>query len=396
MPAITPESVVDDLLAKVEQLRPLIESHIETNERERRLAPAVVEAFRDAGLFQLVVPKSLGGLELDPVSGYRVVEAVARIDGASGWCVGIAQAWGLSMGMFSDQAVAETFPDRRAVVAGAGFPPGALTPVEGGFRFSGRHPFASGCHHAKTLLMIGMVMDGGQPAIVSETGAPDVRLLLLPAADITIHDTWDTFGMRGTGSHDIEARDAFVPAYRVGGAMGVVQAQAYNANAMYRVPQQGVHYETVTSLGVAQAAIDYLIALAPGKVPAIATTSLRDRASAQSQVAEAQAIVDAARASLHASVTAAMGEAERNGAATLAQKMTMQLAANFAADGCARAVELVWAAAGTSGIRMGSPLQRYFRDIRTLSQHTSKSLSRYESVGRAMFGLESDWPYLTL
>lgn len=123
---------------------------------------------------------------------------------------------------------------------------------------------------------------------------------------------------------------------------------------------------------------------------------LRDRATAQTQVAEAQAIVNAARASLHASVTAALDEVRSNGAATIAQKMAMQLAANFAADGCARAVDLVWSAAGTSGIRAGSPLQRCFRDIHTLSQHTSKSLARYESVGRAMMGLESDWPYLYL
>ena len=244
-------AVVEDLLAKVQELRPLIESHIEANERERRLAAPVVDAFRKARLFQLAVPKSLGGLELDPVSGYRVTEAVARIDGASGWCVGIAQAWAQSTGMFSPEAVAEIFPDADAVVAGAGNPPGRLTPVQGGYRFSARAPFASGCHHAKSMIILGLVMEGDQPATNPETGAPEVRLVHVPSADVTIHDTWDTMGMRGTGSHDIEARDVFVPEYRVCAMAvdAVAKSPHYGTNPMYRLAQLGVHFETVTSLG---------------------------------------------------------------------------------------------------------------------------------------------------
>ena len=124
--------------------------------------------------------------------------------------------------------------------------------------------------------------------------------------------------------------------------------------------------------------------------------SLRDRATAQAQVAEAQAIVNAARATLYSSITEGLDEATRTGAVSLPTKLTMQLAACFAADQCARAVQLVWSAAGTSGIKTGSPLHRYFRDINTLSQHASKSLPRYESVGRIMFGVESDWPIFAL
>ena len=124
--------------------------------------------------------------------------------------------------------------------------------------------------------------------------------------------------------------------------------------------------------------------------------ALRDRASAQAQVAEAQATVDAARAYLHNSAADAVEEVARTGALSLASKIPLQLANNFAADQCARAVDLVWSAAGTSGIRASSPLHRHFRDIHTLSQHTSKALIRYESSGRLMFGLESDWAFFYL
>ena len=118
------------------------------------------------------------------------------------------------------------------------------------------------------------------------------------------------------------------------------------------------------------------------KVPALSAGALRDRATAQTQVAEAQAIVDAARASLHTSAAGGVDEVARTGRLSLRTKLTMQLAANFAAQGSARAVQLVWDAAGTSAVRGGHPLHRHFRDINTLSQHASKSLPRYESVGR--------------
>ena len=388
------DRVINDLRAKVRELRPIIEANVEANERERRLVPAIFEALRDARLFQLAIPKALGGFELDPVSTYKVIEELARIDGATGWCVAIAQSWGsIGLGTLGEKALGEIFPDRGAIAAGAFNPPGALIPVEGGFRFSNRGAFASGCQHAKVQLMTGMVMNGDQP-LVDAAGAPDVRLVMMPTADVIIHDTWDTMGMRGTGSHDIEARDVFVPEHHTG-QMGAVGSAAY-ANPMYKIFMMAVHFETVVSIGVAQAAVDYVLKLAPGKTPAMTANSLRDRATAQAQVAEAQAIVNAARATLYSSITEGLDEATRTGAVSLPTKLTMQLAACFAADQCARAVQLVWSAAGTSGIKTGSPLHRYFRDINTLSQHASKSLPRYESVGRIMFGVESDWPIFAL
>ena len=174
-----------------------------------------------------------------------------------------------------------------------------------------------------------------------------------------------------------------------------MKSAAYD-NAMYRIFLLGPQFEAATSIGVAQGAIDCLIGLAATKVPALSAGALRDRATAQSQVAEAQAIVNAARASLHASAGEAVDEMARNGALSMETKLAMQLAANFAAEGGARAVQLVWNAAGTSGLRTGHPLHRQFRDAHTLSQHASKSLPRYESVGRLMFGLESDWPIFSL
>lgn len=380
----------ETLLNQVERLRPVIEANREWSERERRLSPAVFEAFRDAGFFKMVAPRALGGLELHPVETLRVTEALARIDSAAGWGVGISQAWGLAgLRSLPEAATNEAYAAGDVIAAGAFVPPGALTPAPGGYRFSGRGPFASGANHATHHLMSGLVMSDGQPVLNPDTGAPDMKIVMLPASDVIVHDTWHTFGMRGTGSHDIEAADVFVPEYRVG-ALGTVGSPAY-ASPMYKVFGLAIQLETIVSLGVAQAAIDCLVSLAGNKVPTMNTATLSHRASAQGQVAKAKALVDASRAYLYFAATAAVDEVASTGAISMDRKVDIQLSSSFAAESCADAVDLVWDAAGASGIRLDSPLERHFRDIHTLAQHASKALPRFESSGQIMFGLESDW-----
>src|SRR5690242_11363627 len=86
-------------------------------------------------------------------------------------------------------------------------PTGRATPVDGGYRLSGRWSFSSGSEHARWVLLGGIAPD--------EDGNPtDFRTFLVPAADYTVDDVWDTVGLRGTGSNDIVIEDAFVPTYR--------------------------------------------------------------------------------------------------------------------------------------------------------------------------------------
>jgi alkylation response protein AidB-like acyl-CoA dehydrogenase len=381
-----------ELFEAIERIRPTLEATRSQSEAERHLAKPAFEALRDAGLFRVVVPRALGGYEADPVTLYRVIEELSKIDSAAGWSVGISAAWsGMGALCFSDEALAEFYPDTAVPFAGAFFPPGTLVPTDGGFIFNGRGAFASGCQHAKALMMNGLVSVDGQPVIDEATGQPDARLVLMPAADVKIHDTWNTFGMRGTGSHDIEAVDVFVPEHHVG-RIGVPVSTAFTA-PQYHVAFIGIHCETAVSLGVASAAIDYLVDLASHKTPTGTTTPLRDRASAQEKAARARALVDASRAYMYSSVEAAVDEFARTGQVSMEKRIAGQLSANFAAESCAKAVDLVWDAAGTSGVWLQGPLERYFRDIHTLAQHTSKSLARYESTGQVMFGLESDWVF---
>ena len=74
------------VLNTVQHLAPLIRQYADASEREHRLAPEIVSAFVEARLFRLYLPQTLNGAELDPLSFATVLEAIARIDGSTGWC----------------------------------------------------------------------------------------------------------------------------------------------------------------------------------------------------------------------------------------------------------------------------------------------------------------------
>ena len=191
--AVAP-TTLDGLLGRVRELEPLIREHAPRAERERRLAQPVSDALRDAGCYRLFRPRSRGGLELDPVSAFRVIEELSRIDSAAGWNVAIANACELGA-WFSDETTAEVFGSTRTVMAGAFFPPRRAVPVEGGYRLSGRCTFNSNCHAATWVLGLAHVYDDGVERL-DENGEPVTLITLFPREQAEIIDNWDTLGMR--------------------------------------------------------------------------------------------------------------------------------------------------------------------------------------------------------
>src|SRR4051794_9786779 len=180
-------------------------------ERARRLDPRLARAIAEAGLFRLCVPASLGGLEAHPAVLVRAVEAVARGDGAAGWCVAIAATSGLVGGYLPEDAARDVYGRPTSIAGGVFAPRGGAVPDGDGFRVTGRWPFASGCTHCDWLMGGCVVLDDGAPRTLPG-GMPDVRLMLAPAGDYEIHDTWHVSGLRATGSHDIELADHVIGA----------------------------------------------------------------------------------------------------------------------------------------------------------------------------------------
>jgi indole-3-acetate monooxygenase len=387
-------TTVDEVLGRVAELEPMIRAGSAEAEIERRLSAHVAEALRDAGCYHLFRPWSRGGLELDPVSAFRVIEELSRIDSAAGWNVAIANACEPFGAWYSDETTAEVFGSTRTVMAGGFFPPRRAVPVEGGYRLSGRCTFNSNCHAATWILGLAHVYDEGVERL-DENGAPVTLMTLFPKEEAEIIDNWDTLGMRGTGSHDVNVDDVFVPAERAVLFKPLEQPSPAYSGPLHRLTiWHSVPCNAVPALGIAQAAIDEFAELATKKTPSYTTTMLKDRPIVQLRFATAVATVESARAYLHEAFDAAWQAALDGRSLDLAGKARLQLASSHAPIAAVEAVDLIHSLAGTAGIRNDQTFQRHFRDAHVITQHAFVCESRMEAVGQVRFGLDPNWPFL--
>lgn len=368
------------LLAAVERIGDVIAAGAEEGERLRTLPPATVQALRDSGLLALKVPESLGGIEADPVTQLEVLEAVTRLDASAGWCLMVATtAIGLPAGFLPDAAVATLLADGRVPTAAVAIAAtGVATPVDGGYRLTGRWPFASGVRHAEWLTAGVMVRRG-------EREAGERHIAVIPAAAATIHDNWQVAGLEGTGSSDFSVTDGFVPAAFVWS----VAAPPRRGGALFRLGMPAfVAYEHVAfALGVGRRALEAAAALALTKARGIVTASpLSGRAAFQALIGEGEIRLRAARAGaveLFEGAWAAVGAGQ-----TLSRRQQAELrsVATHATETAVDVVTGLFRAAGGGALYRSGVLQRCLRDINAGAQHFMVSDSAYERLGQILLG----------
>jgi len=218
---------------------------------------------------------------------------------------------------------------------------------------------------------------------------PDSRLMLFPASDARIIDTWTVSGLRGTGSHDIAVDDLFVPASR---SLSLITDRPRERGPLYVFPVFGLLALGIAAvaLGIARRAIDELIRLAAGKTPTGSRRPLAERPVVQAQVAEAEAALGSARAFTFETVAAAWQAARAEGMLDVRQRALLRLAATHATLAAARAVDLAYHAGGGTAVYATSQLQRQFRDIHVVTQHMMVAPATLEVVGRILLGLDAD------
>ncbi|MGH2632860.1 MAG: acyl-CoA dehydrogenase family protein [Tepidiformaceae bacterium] len=370
-------------LDRARALAPVVAAHAGEAEALRRLPDALAEAFIDARLFQMYVPEKLGGDEIDYVESLRVFEELARADGAAGWNVMIGAGNGRYAAAMEPGPAQEIFGQPRAVWAAA-FPVGGrLEGAPGGFRLSGRWPYCSGCQQS-TWFLAGCLVADGDHARRTADGRPEMLVAVLPRKDWRILETWDTAGMRGTGSHDIVVEDAFIPTDHTFVLTAPMQSRA----PLYRIPAFSVLGPGVAavSLGIARHAIDGFVALAREKRHAISQTPTQERAVARIRVSEAEGIVRAARAFYYEAVEASWALACEDRTPTLEERALLRIACVTAAQSAARAVDLVFSVSGSSAIQASAPIERCWRDVHTAATHATVAEVNFETTGQVLFG----------
>lgn len=375
--------VEHDLIERARKLGPLVTDHSNEAEQSRRLSRHVVAALREAGLFRLFTPRSLGGLEMDPLTCAVVIEEVAGFDSAAGWSLMVANSvdwWCARLPAGGPEEIYRDDPD--TIIAAAFHPPIHAVEADGGFRVTGRNPLASNVHDA-TWVMFTAVVGAG----------PDAIGLIVRADEVEILDTWYTLGMRGTDSNDVAVTDLFVPRARTFTLQPAFEPGPHYQGPLYRFPGIGEAAVVIcpTALAVARRAIHELSDLAQGKTPFGSAVSLRERSTAQARLARADATLRSARLLFHDTIADAWQRTTAGVEATLEDKANLLLAGSHAVASAVAAVDLVWSVAGTTGIYTRSRLERHFRDIHTLQHHGFVAESRYETAGQIQMGVEPEF-----
>jgi alkylation response protein AidB-like acyl-CoA dehydrogenase len=357
-------------------------------ERERALPPELLDEMRDARLCSLCLPSSLGGGEVEPAEMVMALEALAQGDGASAWCAMVASTCGLLGAYLPRQQAELIFDGGRSIVGGVFAPRGRVERTEDGFLLSGRWSFVSGVGHSDWVLG-GCLVASGEGVEMLPSGGPDVRLMLMPKADVEVIDTWSVSGLCGTGSHDMAVKRLHVPAGR---SVSLFADRPRIDGPLYAFPLFGLLALGIcaVALGIARGAIDDLTELASGKRPAPGARSLAERSTIQAEVARAEAALRAARALVLEEARNAWEPALAGGELSDEHRLGLRLAATHATRVSADVAGAMYQAGGGSSIYDSSPLQRRFRDANVATQHMMVAPSTWELTGRLLLGLPTD------
>jgi alkylation response protein AidB-like acyl-CoA dehydrogenase len=351
----------DGVLAAVDDLAHSIAEQAAVTEREREVPAALIDELASAGCFRLIRPASHGGLGADLATALDVWRRLAWSDASTAWTVMIGSAAWLDLAGLSPATFDELFAaDREVIVAGAFNPSGTIERHGDGYRVSGRWSFASGCRHA-TLLYGNCVESTADSSFA-------LRIAAFEPHEVAIEDTWRTLGLRGTGSHHFHVDGLAVAAAWTHDPMA---EEPWLDTPVVRVPVPtlAAHAIAAVALGIAEAALDDIVAIASDKVPLLAPAPLASDPTFHQRLAAADTELRAASALLRETAEAvwSTGVEARPFAPEL--RARARATGNWIVDRAIAAVDFAHHAAGSASVYDGSPLERRLRDIHTLSQH---------------------------
>ncbi|MDX2158993.1 MAG: acyl-CoA dehydrogenase family protein [Hyphomicrobiaceae bacterium] len=382
-------TAVVDPAAVARLLGPSIRATADTIERTRRIPEPLLTELFASGLLHLLLPRSLGGGEVPPGDYFRAIVEVARHDASVAWNMFVANSAALIAPHLEPDAARAIFSGSRTLIAWG--PPNAcrLAAVDGGYRVNGRWDFASGCRQANWMGAHAHVVEADGSLRLNRWGRPTVRTVLFPAAQATLLDTWHTIGLKGTASDS----------YTVD---GVIVAEAFSGTRedpagrripgpLYAFTMQGLYAVGVAgvAIGTAREMLAELMALAAAKTPR-GLARLADQPLVQSDVAKAEARLGSAEAYLLATLGEIYASAGDWDVIGVDDRSQVRLVCANAIHAGIEVADMAYKAAGVDAIFPGSPFERRFRDMHTLSQQIQSRAAHFEAVGRIMLGAKDE------
>ncbi len=390
------------MLERIASMRELLSKAGDEAQELRHLPAWASKEMASQGFYRFALPAELGGEDVTARAQIENVEAVSAIDGSVGWCTHINSEINALIIRRMDRKLAdEIFDDWDALVcSGLGPPngpnPGRTARRDGdGWRLNYQGSFASGSHNATWNFVM-------SPVVVDEaTGEGAPNSFMVPRGEFEVVDTWDTAGMRGSGSHDVRMTDSYVPPEHLLPARALAPSETWD-NPTYRNPTHAVYNKSAVALGVCRGAIDSFIELAQTKTPWGAGAALKDQPQVHYRIGEAQATQMAARAFVletQDALEAHLGPLPAQGGRLEPEWeyfWPAYLACAHAAQATRHAVGIMNNTAGTTGSRMDSPLERKLRDAQQAATHALISWRHLEELGKTFVGHDPGASYMEL
>ncbi len=382
-----------DLLQKVEALVPMLEENAAEAERLRKPVDSVMQAIEDTGIYHYFVPKEYGGYEFGMETFMRIGMALGEGCVSTAWVTTFCMEHNWLIALYNKQAQDHIFGKHGYVIApGTLAPKGTATPVEGGYRVTGRWEWGTGVMHANWALV-------GAITPVEGSDAPDLCMFAIPIEQVEIIDTWNVAGMSATGSNDIAVNDVFVPAHLMESASAMRRGDAIGGKIrdsyLYKMPMLPVLGLTAASpaVGAAHKVVKLFAERMASRIVYGTTDKQAEKPVAQYRLG--QAALKARNAEILLMQLAA--EVEQWGKSDKQcpeeEKTFLRLRIGDVVRQCRNVVTQVVEASGAHAHFLDSPLQRFQRDLNTLSCHTvfDTDISA-EQVGRSLLELDLNMP----
>ena len=401
-PDLTPREVI----ARAEALIPKIREQQDEAERLGHHTEAMDRQFAAAGFYRILQPRRFGGYEFDLPTFWRTMLAVATGDPGTGWGLTLGAHHALVVGAyFSEEGQRDIFgPDGEFRCPHRPPPMGTAEPAEGGYVVSGTWDYCSGVSHATHFM--GNAMTTGDD--------PEARAIVIPIDQVTVLDDWGNgtiLGMNSSGSNSVRAERVFVPAHRTAPGnwtrlAGPAPGALLHGNPMYCGRIYAVYHVglVIPLIGAARAALEEFEQIITTKKttfpPQVPRYTHPDHqrpfgyATALADSAEALVMQAGERYMELSRQWAANGWPELTGPDAAAQPFSREndvrlfMMVQQAGQLAVKAVQEVFAAAGSSAAKRGQRLQRYYRDISMYHGHiAAQQLNTAGDFARLHFGL---------
>jgi len=377
------------LVAAATDLHATIAEGAAEAERTQQLPDSLISQLHDAGFFRMATPREYGGDEVDLLTCFEVFEILGSADASTAWVVMIIAANPFFIGNgISDEVWQATYgqnPDFRS--AGQVGPMGKALKVDGGYRVSGQWNYGSGSQYCESLITGCRVYDGDQ-LVLNQNGQPEWRLFFHKLSDCTLlKDSWNTSGLRASGSYDYVIDDLFVAdewTYVFGDVAHRLKNPVYTYTGAPFCILSGI------MLGMAGAAIEFVTELA--KTKRRGPLAMADDPALLIRLSEAEALRASARGYLLDATSKLLEALSHDRSSSTAERAGYRLAALTAMDNAVKAIDMMYKIAGGSAIRHGTHMERLFRDAHTAQTHVQFADGVYAKTSRVMLGLDPHDP----